>query len=53
MVTYQLGNTVRKKFWNYKEKVNSIFVDEEVAFSLNTETCEYEILNVLIHIASI
>ena len=31
-----------KLVWPYKKKVNSIFVDKEVAFSLNTETCECE-----------
>ena len=28
--------------YNYKETVNSIFVDEELAFCINIETCEYE-----------
>lgn len=42
MITYQLRNTVRNKLSNYKETVNSIFMDEEVTSSLNTETCECE-----------
>ena len=32
IVTYQLGNTVRNKLLNYKETVNSIFVNEEATF---------------------
>ena len=32
IVTYQLGNTVRNKLLNYKETVNSVFVNEEAAF---------------------
>ena len=40
MIAYQLRNTVRNKLSNYKETVNSIFMDEEV--TLNTETCECE-----------
>lgn len=30
MVTYQLGDTVTKKIFNYKEIVNSVFDDEGV-----------------------
>ena len=40
MITYKLGNTVRHKLINYKETVNSIFVDEVVTFSLNTDNCD-------------
>ena len=40
VVTFKLGNTVRNKILNYKETVNSIFADEEVSFSLDTDPCE-------------
>ena len=42
MVIYRLGNTVRTKLLNYKETINSISVDEEVASTLSTEACECE-----------
>ena len=40
VVTYKLGGTIRNKILNYKETVNSISVDEEVSFCLNTDTCD-------------
>lgn len=42
MLAYYLGNTGRNKLLNCKEAVNSIFLYEEVAASVNTETCECE-----------
>ena len=42
MTTYQLGKTVKNKLLNYKETVNSIFLDEKVAFSLKIATFESE-----------
>ena len=39
MVTYKLRNTIRNKILNYKQTVNDIQVDDEVSFSLNTDTC--------------
>ena len=42
MTTYYLCKTVRNKLLHYKETINSIFVHEEFAFSLNTETFECE-----------
>ena len=40
VVTYELGQPIRNKILNYKETVNSILVDDEVSFSLNTDNCE-------------
>ena len=40
VVTFQLGNTIRNKILNYKETVESIFIDDEVSFSLNSEPCD-------------
>ena len=40
VVTYKLGGTIRNKILNYKETVNSMSVDEEVSFCLNTDTCD-------------
>ena len=37
--TYQLRKTIRSKIVNYKEAINSIYVDENVSFSLNTDQC--------------
>ena len=42
MVTFKLNNTIRNKILNYKETVNSITVDEEVSFTLNSEPCDCE-----------
>ena len=40
LVTYQLGKAVRNKLLNYKETINSTFVDDKVVSILNTEICE-------------
>ena len=40
MVVYKLSNTVRNKILNYKDTVDSIFIDEEVSFSTNCSTCD-------------
>ena len=40
VVTYKLGSTIRNKILNYKETVDSIFVDDEVSFTLNSEPCD-------------
>ena len=40
VVTYKLGGTIRNKILNYKDAVESIYVDDEVSFSLNTTLCE-------------
>ena len=37
--TYQLRKTNRSKIAYYKEAINSIYVDENVSFSLNTDQC--------------
>ena len=37
VVTYRLGGTIRNKVLNYKDTINSIFVDDEVSFNLNTD----------------
>ena len=39
MVTYKLGDTVRNKIFNYKQTVNDIYADDEVSFTLNTDSC--------------
>ena len=39
VVTYRLAGTIRNKILNYKDTVNSIFVDDEVSFNLNTDPC--------------
>ena len=39
VVTYSLTNTIRNKILNYKETVESIYVDEDVSFTLNSESC--------------
>ena len=41
-ITYKLGNTVINKILNYKKALNSIDVDEEILFSLNTDPCDCE-----------
>ena len=43
VVTYSLGNTIRNKVLNYKDTVNSIFIDDEVSFSTETDTCQCDI----------
>ena len=40
MVVYKLSITVRNKILNYKDTVDSIFIDEEVSFSTNYSTCD-------------
>ena len=42
IVTYKLGKTIRNNILNYKDAVNSIYVDEEVSLSLNTDLCDCE-----------
>ena len=39
-VTYKLGKTIRNKISNYKEAVNSIYVDGNVSFYLITVQCD-------------
>ena len=39
VVTYKLGPTIRSKIFNYRQTVESIFVDDEVSFTLNSEPC--------------
>ena len=41
-VTYKLANNIRNNILNYKDVVKSIYVDEEVPFSLNTDLCDNE-----------
>ena len=36
-VTYKLDNTIRNNILNYKDVVNSIYVDEEVSICWNTD----------------
>ena len=36
-ITYQLGKTIRNKMLNYKEAVNSIYLDDDVSFCLITD----------------
>ena len=37
-----MGNTIRNKILNYKDAVDSILVDDEVSFALNSEPCNCE-----------
>ena len=37
--TYELRKTIRSEIVNYKEAINSIYVDENVSFSLHTDQC--------------
>ena len=41
-VTYKSGNTIRNNILNYKDEAISIYIIEEVSFSLNTDLCECE-----------
>ena len=40
VVTFTLGKTIRNKILNYKETVDSIFIDDEVSFSLDSDPCD-------------
>ena len=40
VVTYTLCEPIRNKILNYQETVDSIYVDDEVSFSLNTQSCD-------------
>ena len=46
-VTHKLVNTTRNNNLSYKDVVSSIYVDEEVSFSLNTDLCDCEKLKIL------
>ena len=52
-VTYKLRNTTRSNILNYKDVVNSIYVDEEVSFSLNNDLCYCQNQNFVTHITNI
>lgn len=51
-MTYELGDIIRNKILNYKDTVNSIFVDMKVLFDLDLDTCECED-SLVIHIMEI
>ena len=40
VVTYKLGATIRNKILNYKDTVESIYIDEDVSFITNTGDCQ-------------
>ena len=42
VVTYKLGGTIRNKILNYKDTVESIYVDDEVSFIRDTTPCDCE-----------
>ena len=42
IITYTLTNTIRNKTLNYKDTVNSIYVADEILFTLNIDLCECE-----------
>ena len=42
IITYTLTNTIRNKILNYKDTVSSIYVEDEILFTLNTDLCECE-----------
>ena len=51
VVPYNLNATIRNKILNYKKKTgNSIIVDEDVSFTLNSEPCECKNSNFVIQI---
>ena len=37
---YQLTKKVKNKIVNYKDVANSIYVDKDLSFSLNTDQCD-------------
>ena len=39
VIVYKLGSTIRNKILNYKETVESIFIDDEVSFINNAGEC--------------
>ena len=41
-LSYKLGNTIRNKILNYKKTVESVFVDDEISFALDSEPCDCE-----------
>ena len=40
VVTHKLTSTIRNKILNYKDTIDSIHIDDEVYFTLNTNNCE-------------
>ena len=42
VVTYKLGGTIRNKILNYKDTVESIYIDDEISFTRDTSSCECE-----------
>lgn len=40
-VAYRLGKKIRNNIMNYKEAVDWIYIDEEIAFSVNTDQSDY------------
>ena len=42
VVTYKVGSTVRNKILNYKDTVNSIFLEEDGPFTMNSSSCDCE-----------
>ena len=42
VITYKLTNTTRNKILNYKDTVNSIYVEDEISSTLITDPCQCE-----------
>ena len=42
VITFKLTCTIRNKILNYKDCVDSIYVEDEILFILNTDLCECE-----------
>ena len=42
VITYKLTNTIKNKILNYKDTVNSIYVEDKNSFTLNTNPCKCE-----------
>ena len=42
VITYKLTNTIRNKILNYKDIVSSIYAQDEISFTLNTDPCACE-----------
>ena len=50
IVTYKLGKKVRNNILNYKDAVNSIYLDEEVSFSIDTDYKNQDFATLIINI---
>ena len=40
VIAHSLSKTIRNTILNYKETVNYFVIDDEVSFTINSETCD-------------